>query len=729
MSSSIAIVGLACLYPEARTPAQLWENVLAQRRAFRRIPDERLRREDYFSADPLTPDKTYAANAAVIEGYEFDRVAFKVVGSTYRSADLAHWLALDVASQALTDAGFADATGLPRESTGVVLGNTLTGEFSRANLMRLRWPYVRRVLDASLNEQGWTGEKRAEFLEALEAKYKAPFPAVGEETLAGGLSNTIAGRICNQFDFKGGGYTVDGACASSLLAVANACSSLAARDLDVALAGGVDLSLDPFEIIGFAKTGALAPELMRVFDARSAGFWPGEGCGFAVLMRHEDALAQGRRIYATVRGWGISSDGAGGITRPEVDGQLQAIRRAYRRAGYGIDTVEYFEGHGTGTNVGDATELKVISTARRESRADAPVAVIGSVKANIGHTKAAAGMAGFIKATLAVHSQTLPPTTGCERPHPELTASNAALRVLREPQPWNSGRPLRAAVSAMGFGGMNTHVTLENATADRRFKLTPRDHSLGSSAQDCELLLLAANDADGLLTQVEHLLTLAARLSFSELADLAATLASAMGDRRSAIQQHRAALIAATPEQLAERLTTLHSWLLDGVSEKLHFEAGLFLGSGDTVPRIGFLFPGQGSPANLTGGIFRRRFNSVRELYAQASLPTEGDGISTAIAQPAIATASIVGVKLLRAFGLEASVGVGHSLGEICALHWAGAFDEGALLRIARERGHAMSELGSPTGAMAAIAAPAREVTLLLAKESVCIVGFNSPHQ
>src|SRR5262245_5014619 len=149
MSSPIAIVGLACLYPEARTPMELWENVLAQRRAFRRIPDERLRADDYLSKDLQEADKTYAAQAAVIEGYEFDRVAFKVVGSTYRSADLAHWLALDVASQALADAGFKDARGLPREMTGVVLGNTLTGEFSRANLMRLRWPYVRRVLDSS----------------------------------------------------------------------------------------------------------------------------------------------------------------------------------------------------------------------------------------------------------------------------------------------------------------------------------------------------------------------------------------------------------------------------------------------------------------------------------------------------------------------------------------------------------------------------------------------------
>src|SRR5262249_43161509 len=190
-------------------------------------------------------------------------------------------------------------------------------EFSRANTLRLRWPYARRVVDAALRAQGWASEPRRAFLESLEAKYKAPFPPVGEETLAGSLSNTIAGRICNHFDLKGGGYTVDGACAASLLAVTSACSALIAGDLDVALAGGVDLGLDAVELVGFAKAGALAAEEMRVYDARSAGFWPGEGCGFVTLMRHEDAVAQRRRIYAIIRGWGVSSDGHGGITRPE----------------------------------------------------------------------------------------------------------------------------------------------------------------------------------------------------------------------------------------------------------------------------------------------------------------------------------------------------------------------------------------------------------------------------
>ncbi|MDY6994302.1 MAG: polyketide synthase, partial [Pseudomonadota bacterium] len=395
MSSTIAVVGMACCYPEAPTPKALWENVLAQRRAFRRLPAERLNLNDYFAEAVTAADSTYCTQAAVIEGYQFDRIRYHVAGDSYRSADLTHWLALDVAAQALADAGFAEGQGLDKTRTGVLVGNTLTGEFSRAALMRLRWPYVRRLLEAKLQHYEWSAKQRQQLLSELEQDYKQPFAPVDAETLAGGLSNTIGGRICNYFDFKGGGYTLDGACSSSLLAIAQACRALSIGDLEVAVVGGVDLSLDPFELIGFAKTGALARHEMRVYDAAANGFWPGEGCGFVVLMRHETALALGARCYAVIQGWGISSDGQGGITRPETEGQQLALKRAYARANYDIDSVALFEGHGTGTPVGDEVELRSLIALRQS----ALPAAISSVKANIGHTKAAAGIAGLIKAT------------------------------------------------------------------------------------------------------------------------------------------------------------------------------------------------------------------------------------------------------------------------------------------------------------------------------------------
>lgn len=724
MKSGIAIVGMACRYADAKNPQQLWENALAQRRAFRRMPEERLSLTDYHSDDTSAPDRTYGTEAAVIEGYEFDRVAFRTAGSTFRSADLAHWLALDIASQALEDAGFPSGAGLPRESTGVLLGNTLTGEFSRANVMRLRWPYVRRVVEARLADEGWAPDARAAFLTRLEVLYKEPFPGVGEETLAGGLANTIAGRVCNYYDLKGGGYTLDGACASSLLALANACTNLAAGDLDVAVAGGVDLSLDPFELVGFAKTGALAKDLMRVFDRRSAGFWPGEGCGMVVLMRHEDAVEQGKRIYATIRGWGISSDGSGGMTRPEVDGQLLAVRRAYKRAGFGPESVGYFEGHGTGTLVGDATELQVLSRARQEADPSALPAAVGSIKANIGHTKAASGVAGLIKAAMAVYSQILPPTTGCEDPHPVLHEGTPALRILRTGEVWPGENPPRAGVSAMGFGGINTHVVLEGAPSSRRQSFQPEERALLNSAQDAELFLLAAGSLTELREQVERLEPVAARVSRAELADLAARLQSDLGTGA-----YRAALVASSPAELTSRLETLEGWLNEEVRSRLDAANGIFLGSGTSAPRVGLLFPGQGSPTHLDGGLWRRRFLAVDQLYTQAALPRDADGTHTAVAQPAVSTGSLAGLRLLKRLGISAEVGIGHSLGELAALHWAGAYDEDALLRTAAARGRAMADLGAPTGSMAGIGADADAVAALIEGEAVALAGLNSHRQ
>ena len=741
MREGIAMVGMACRYPDARTPGELWENVLARRRAFRQVPPERLRLEDYLTDDPADPDSLYAIEAALLEGYEFDRVRFRVVGPTFRSADLAHWLALDVAAAALADAGFPNAEGLPRDLTGVLLGNTLTGEFSRANVLRLRWPYVRRVVAGSLAAEGWAEAQTDELLSRLEAAYKAPFPEPMEESLAGGLSNTIAGRICNQFDLHGGGYTLDGACASSLLAVANACSSLAAGDLDVALAGGVDLSLDPFELVGFARVGALAHGEMRVFDARSAGFLPGEGCGFVVLMRESDAERLGRRPYAVIRGWGISSDGHGGISRPEVGGQKLALARAYQRAGFGIETIGYFEGHGTGTAVGDAAELTALSSSRHEAAPGAPPAPLGSIKANIGHTKAAAGVAGLIKAALAVHMQVVPPTTGCEEPHPVIQRPDAALRIVDRGESWPAEQPLRAGVSAMGFGGINTHVVLEGTPAqERRRALAPRERELLASWQDAELLLLAASDGASLAAEADRLADVAARLSRAELADLAAELVRRLGvDNWRGARGARAAVVAAKPVEAAERLRRVASRLRAGETLRLDLREGAFLGVGLRDPRIGFLFPGQGSPSHLDGGVLRRRFAALDGVYppgppAAAGRP-EVDASHTAVAQPAILAHSLAGLWLLDQLGIQAAVAVGHSLGEIAALHWAGALDAESALRLAALRGRAMADLGGEDGAMASLAADAATAAELVAGDGsdpadpAVIAAYNSPRR
>ncbi|MGI8665207.1 MAG: SDR family NAD(P)-dependent oxidoreductase [Jatrophihabitans sp.] len=720
----IAVVGIACRYPDADSTEQLWQNVLAGRRAFRRLPDERMNLDDYYSPDPSAPDRFYTRKAAVLEGFEFDRVEYRVAGSTFRSTDMTHWLALDTAARALQDAGFPGGEGLPREATGVVIGNTLTGEFSRANLMRLRWPYVRRTVAGALREQGWDDEALAGFLSGLETRYKSAFPPIDEDTLAGGLANTIAGRVCNYFDLHGGGFTVDGACSSSLLSVATAANALATGQLDVAIAGGVDLSIDPFEVIGFAKTAALATGDMRVYDRNSNGFWPGEGCGMLVLMRDQEAVTRGLRRYAVLEGWGYSSDGKGGITRPESAGHRLALTRAYESAGFGIETIGYIEGHGTGTAVGDATELQTFTEARRAVDPELPPVAISTIKGNIGHTKAAAGAAGLIKAILAVYHEIIPPATGHHDPHSALTGDRPALRVPREPEPWPAGSPIRAGVSSMGFGGINAHIVLGHADRAPDAGLGPEVQALTRSRQDVELLLLDAEDFPALRARLGQLAEFCGRLSFAELGDLAATLEGELAERPL-----RAAIVAGDPEEAAQRFATLLTMLDNGARSVVDLVGGVFLGAATRAPRIGFLFPGQGAGRRGDGGALRHRFADVDELYRTLPVPLGADLVATENAQPRIVTSSVAGLRVLARLGIQAVTAAGHSLGELTALHWAGATDEAGLLRAATARGRIMARASDGNGAMAGVMAPPEAVVPLLVGEPVVIAGYNSPRQ
>ncbi|MGJ5894225.1 KR domain-containing protein [Streptomyces sp. V2] len=720
----VAIVGMACRFPDAASPRELWENALAGRRAFRRIPDVRMRLDDYWDPDPAAPDRFYARTAAVLEGYAFDRVAHRVTGSTYRSTDLTHWLALETAGRALADAGFPDGGGLPRARTGVVVGNTLTGEFTRAAGMRLRWPYVRRVLAQALRGQDWDDDRLAVFLDGVEKTYKQPFPAIDEDSLAGALSNTIAGRICNHFGLGGGGYSIDGACSSSLLSVTTAAGSLLSGDLDVAVAGGVDLSIDPFETVGFAKTGALARSEMRVYDRGSNGFWPGEGCGMVVLMRDEDARAAGLRRYATIAGWGVSSDGQGSITRPESGGYRLALARAYERAGFGIDTVPFFEGHGTGTPVGDANELGALTAARAEADSGAPAAAIGSAKAMIGHTKAAAGVAGLIKAVMAVDAGLLPPTIGCQEPHELLTGPGAGLRALRTAEPWPRDLPRRAGVTAMGFGGINTHVVLDKETPPHHRAPSRRHLTLAGSLQDCELLLLDGASPAELRERLTRVADLAPRLSYAQLADLAHTLQLDLREL-----PWRAAAVVTSPEDAERRLRQLTDALEQDPGPLVTLDDRAFVGSlRGEARRIGFLFPGQGSGRGTDDGSLRRRFAQAADVYERAGLRGDGDPVATEVAQPRIVTAATAGLRVLDWLGVEAESSVGHSLGELVALHWAGALDEALLSEAARVRGEAMAAYGEP-GTMASLSESPERVRALTDGLDVVIAGYNGPER
>ena len=720
---NIAIVGIGCKYPGSNSVREFWENILAQRQQFRRLPDDRLNLDYYGSDDPDRKDQTYLTRASVLNGYHFDRVKYRVAKSTFEQTDMAHWLALDVAAEALKDAGFENGDGLDRDRVGVILGNSLNGEFTRANIMRLRWPYVHKVIQNTLTGLSYSEDDVRQVLERAEAAYKAPFPEPDADTLAGGLSNTIAGRICNYFDFHGGGFTVDGACSSSLLSTAIGCNGIMNDELDVVLVGGVDLSIDPFEVIGFSRNGALAKREMEVFSSKSQGFWPGEGCGVMVLMNEALARAKGLDIYGVIRGWGISSDGKGGITRPKPQTQRKAIELAYQKAGYGVDSVALFEGHGTGTPLGDEVELTALITALRGANKTGPRATLGSVKHLIGHTKAAAGVAGMIKACLSVQHNVLPPSRP-NSPHRLLRENADVLGLSTEPVAYRGRVPMRAAVSSMGFGGINVHITMESKAPARTGKrrLSPRVSQLAGSARDCEIVVLAASSEAGLRQQAEQWRATLGQVSRAEFTDLAAT----NNAHFKPCGNWKAAVVARTPEECAEKFGRLLDLIQGPAPASPPPSDGVYLATTDRPSRFGFLFPGQGAPIHRNLGAFRSlswdllRCESRDVTYA-------GPVADTSVAQPVIVERSLQAAELLQHFGVEADLAIGHSLGEITALSWAGALSSQLARDVAEQRGRCMSRGASEPGLLLAIKCSAEEIEAYVSDEGPWITGFNGP--
>lgn len=665
----IAVIGLGCRFPDADDPVGLLDVVMNRRRAFRRLPASRLELADYYSPDRSAPDATYSARAALIEGWQFNLTTFGVPAEVHRVVDPAQWLALETAARALAAAGFAMGQGLARSRAGVIIGNSLNGDSSRAAAMRLRWPYVRRVFADALAAGGIPAERALPVLGYAKQRYLAPFPAATDETLAGSTPAAIASRICGYFGFRGGGYAVDGLQASSLLAVASACSALAAGDLDVALAGGVDIGLDPLELVGLAKTGVLARGDMRVYDENPTGYLPGEGCGMVVLMRSADARGAGLPVYAEIAGWGISS-GQAATAAPESRSQFLALHRAYQRAQIPPGDVQFIEGHGAGTAASDTTELSALAELRSDVR---QVAALGSVKANIGNTKAAAGVAGLIKTVLAMSTGYIPPATGFSRPHPLVRGGDAALRLPRAPESWPEG-PRTAAVSAMG-PGIDVHLVLRSEPVrgrhERRQRATPGGQLAGSGTGAAPVpaiggpsrsaaFLLHAPDRAAMAALVARIAHVAPWLSDAELADLACHLA-----REAASQGPvRVALVASSQDHLA-RLASQAASILPGLpGGLLTLQPGLYAAD-DADGRATLLLPDAG----------------VADAAADPS-----DGLLRPLAA----------LRWLDQLGVQATAAVGHGLGEIAGLVWAGCLPEERALEFAATRASIRSALPCP---------------------------------
>jgi len=462
-STPLAIVGLSAIFPQADDLRAYWRNLKAGTDAITAIPATHWRGTDFFNADPKAPDMTYAQRGGFISPVNFNPLEFGIAPKDIEATDTTQLLGMVAAKQALVDAGYADKP-FDRQRTSVLLGVTGALELVIPLGARLGHPIWRRAL----KEAGVANDVAEDVVQRIADGY-VPWQ---ENSFPGLLGNVAAGRIASRLDLGGTNCVVDAACASSFAALHLAGLELEAGRSDMVICGGVDTFNDIFMFMCFSKTPALSPSgNARPFDRDGDGTILGEGIGMVVLKRLADAERDGDRIYCVIKGIGSSSDGRGGaIYEPRSEGQVQAMERAYANAGVSPATVELVEAHGTGTKVGDATELRSLAKVFRAAKPEGTWAALGSVKSQIGHSKAAAGVAGLIKAALALEQKVLPPTIKVNQPLDEAAPGTSPFYLNTTKRPWlpRTAHPRRAGVSAFGFGGTNFHIALEEHGSARR---------------------------------------------------------------------------------------------------------------------------------------------------------------------------------------------------------------------------------------------------------------------
>src|SRR5947209_6310124 len=384
-SVPLAIVGIGCLFPKADGPGAFWANIKNGVDCVGPVPPTHWSPDDYLHDDPKAPDMTYAARGAFLDAVDFNPLEFGISPVDLEATDTSQLLGLVAARRALNDAGYTPDRSFDKSRISVVLGVTGTLELVIPLGARLGHPRWRKALAAA----GVDKETADKVVEDISDSY-VPWQ---ENSFPGLLGNVVAGRIANKLDLGGTNCVVDAACASSLSALHLASLELATGRCDLAVTGGVDTFNDIFMYMCFSKTPALSRTGdAKPFDADGDGTILGEGLGVVILKRLADARRDGDRVYAVLRGMGTSSDGKGNaIYAPKAEGQVAALKQAYRVAGVTPDTVELIEAHGTGTKVGDATEVHALTEVFQAAVRGGPWCALGSVKSQIGHTKAAAG--------------------------------------------------------------------------------------------------------------------------------------------------------------------------------------------------------------------------------------------------------------------------------------------------------------------------------------------------
>ncbi|WJK38502.1 SDR family NAD(P)-dependent oxidoreductase [Solwaraspora sp. WMMA2056] len=721
----IAVVGMACMLPNSPDLAAFWRTVLDSVDAVTEVPPHRWNPDIYYAPE-VGPGQTGRISVSKWGGFlaevPFDAIAYGIPPAALASIDPTQLLALEVSQRALVDAGYTPGhDGVDHSRTGVIFGAEAGSDMGHAQTLRTMLPAYLADVPAELDDQ---------------------LPTVTEDSFPGILANVIAGRVANRLDLGGPNYTVDAACASSLAAMDAACKELASGGSDLMICGGADLHNGINDYLMFTSAHALSPTgRCRSFDSTGDGIALGEGVAAVVLKRLSDAERDGDRIYAVIKGLGGSSDGrALGLTAPRADGQRRALDRAYRQAGVSPAQVGLIEAHGTGTVVGDRTELETLTTVFNEAGATPGSCTLGSVKSQIGHTKCVAGLAGLIKASLALYTGVRPPTLHLTRPNPAWHPDHSPFAFYTQARPWATPAAERiAGVSAFGFGGTNFHAVLAaypNAPEPRH----ARDD------WPAELFCFRAGDRAGAHQGVRQLLaTFDTRDRMGRrwrLRDLAAAQSRESETRSGPVQ---VAVVASDLDELAGLLRRA----LDGDHDPavgLHQPAATQTGG-----KVAFLFPGQGSqrPGALADLFvafpeLRRFLDLGRDLagplFPPAAFDPEGDRgqqervRDTRVAQPVLGIGGLAMHHLLGRVNVRPDLAGGHSYGELVALCAAGSFDDRTLLTLSRQRAEAiLAAAGTDPGTMAAVAATADRISEILSaarlSDEVVLANHNGPQQ
>jgi malonyl CoA-acyl carrier protein transacylase len=770
-STAIAIVGLGAILPDALDVPTFWKNIQAGRYSISEVPANRWRADLFYDPNPAAPDKTYSKLGGWVKGFQFDAkgMGIAIPPRVLAQIDEAQQWAISASFQALQDYGYPERY-LDPDRLAVILGSALGGEHHYKTTIRIHLPEYLDILASLPDFQNLDGDVQASLLQGLSRGLQSSTPAVTEDTMPGELSNIIAGRVANVFNFSGPNFVTDAACASSLAALQSAMEGLASHKFDAVLTGGVDRNMGVEAYVKFCKIGALSPDGSRPYAEGANGFVMGEGAAIFLLKRLEDAERDGDKVYAVVRGIGGSSDGKGkGITAPNPVGQQRAIERAWKNAGLPPTSTGLIEGHGTSTPVGDLVEVNSLGSVFGNLGIKPGSVALGSVKSNFGHLKSAAGAAGLLKTVLALHDHLLPPSANFEQPSSKIDFNRLPFQVNRESRPWDirQGDVRRAGVSAFGFGGTNFHVVMEEYLPGMltRTSTVHPGVSLASVSQPVPAGTSAPESIPAITPY---------RGLFFVSADTIPGLRQVLVEKISDFKQgHPPASSHPTPAQLgkAERLVIDY-----GNPEELVKAAEAALGALDSESplawqplsmrgiqrgsgkpgKVGFLFPGQGSQyVNMLRGLHAIE-PVVAETFREADevmTPILGRSITsyifvdgdektlaqaelslrdTTIAQPAMLTVNVALLRLLAKFGYQPEIVLGHSLGEYAALVASGALTLPEALKSVSARGKEMARVASDdNGCMAAVSAPLGEVERILKTIDgyVVIANINSPLQ